>query len=334
MKYKALIDNVNKYQYKNEFTYFRTIAQLQNLREDLSTINVMQHLLGIIKPYLIKWGRMGRVVGREGLHWETLGTILRSLENEFAELRHQRFRTINFDEPAVSDAITRIYGKLDPLLYLGSPTTISKVLHLLNPEIFVMWDKGIRARYKQRNYRIQDNAEGYLQFLKETQQELREAFADRQVKNGKSYDAIEDEIRKKFDNKTLAKIIDQYNYGLVHPFRQITEKSRGYDQKEIHVEDKIPNHISYLMTIRHLLEKELRRIYEARTQDQGERFISSTGIAKLLVGIGLLDKKTFKMYRDVYSICSTAVHAKDVSPAQIRFVKDVAPGLINLLRLI
>lgn len=218
MKYKDLIDNVNKYHYKNEFTYFRTIEQIKDLRDDISTLSVTKHLLGIIKPYLIKWGRMGRVVGRDDLPWETLGKILRNLENEFAELRHQRFRTINFDDSAVSYAVTTIYGKLDPLLYLGSPTTISKVLHLLNPELFVMWDKGIRARYKQRKNRIQDNAGGYLTFLKESQKELLEAFHDRQVKTEKNHAAIEAEIRNQFDNKTLAKIIDQYNYGIVHPF--------------------------------------------------------------------------------------------------------------------
>ena len=173
MKYKDLVDNVNKYFYKIEAMYFRDIEKLKEVREDLNKLSDTHHLLGVVKPFLIKWGRMGRVVGRAGLSWKGLGETLRSLEKEFGRLRYKRFLTINYDEKTVRNAIRTIYRKLDPLPYLGSPTAISKVLHLFNPEIFVMWDIGIRKRYKNRNSRIRSNPEGYIEFLKETQKEIR-----------------------------------------------------------------------------------------------------------------------------------------------------------------
>jgi hypothetical protein len=218
LKYKDLIDKVNKYHYKNEPIYFEAIADLEELRKDLTKLDDTKHLIGIVKPFLIKWGRMGRVVGREGLDWRGLGDGLRSSEKDFGNLRKERFQTINFEKDKISDSITTIYGKLDPLPYLGSPTTISKALHPLNPEIFVMWDFDIRKKYRNKNSRIRDNPEGYLEFLKETQKEIRDALNDRKKETGKGLDEIEKEIRNKYKNITLAKIIDEHNYGAVHSF--------------------------------------------------------------------------------------------------------------------
>lgn len=217
LKYKDLIDKVNKYHYKNEPIYFEAIADLEELRKDLTKLDDTKHLIGIVKPFLIKWGRMGRVVGRKGLNWKGLGERLRSSEKDFDNLRKERFQTVDFEKDKISDSITTIYGKLDPLPYLGSPTTISKMLHPLNPEIFVMWDNKIREKYKKENRRIRDNPEGYLEFLRETQKEIRDALNDRKKETGNGLDEIEKEIRSKYKNITLAKIIDEYNYEAVHP---------------------------------------------------------------------------------------------------------------------
>ncbi len=209
---------MNKYYYKKEPIYFEAIADLEELRKDLTKLDDTKHLIGIVKPFLIKWGRMGRVVGREGLNWRGLGERLRSSDKDFGNLREERFQTIDFEKDEISDSITTIYERIDPLEYLGSPTTISKTLHLLNPEIFIMWDVGIRNRFKKKNSHILCNSGGYLEFSKETQREIREALTDRQKMTGNDLDKIEKELRKKYENKTLAKLIDQYNYGIAHRF--------------------------------------------------------------------------------------------------------------------
>ena len=218
MKYKDLIDNVNKYYYTKEPIYFKAIADLEELRKDLTKLDDTKHLIGIVKPFLIKWGRMGRVVGREGLDWRGLGEALRSSEKDFDNLRKEMFQTLDFEKDEISDSITSIYERIDPLEYLGSPTTISKTLHLFNPEIFVMWDRAIRKKYKKENRRIRDNSEGYLEFLKETQKLIRDVLNDRKKDSGKELDEIEREIRNKYKGITLAKIIDELNYGAVHSF--------------------------------------------------------------------------------------------------------------------
>ena len=216
LKYKDLVDRVNKYHYRNEHIYFEAIADLEELRKKLTRLDDTKHLIGIVKPFLIKWGRMGRVVGREGLNWRGLGEALRSSEKDFGNLRKERFQTIDFEKDKISDSITSIYERIDPLEYLGSPTTISKTLHLFNPEIFVMWDRVIRKKYKKENRHVRDNSEGYLEFLKETQKLIRDVLNDRKEDSGRELDEIEREIRNRYKGITLAKIIDELNYGAAH----------------------------------------------------------------------------------------------------------------------
>ena len=160
---------------------------------------------------------MGRVVGREGLDWKRLGEILRSLEEEFKELRSKQFIAVKFSEEKFSNAIKKIYSELDSIPFIGSPTIISKILHLLNPEIFVMWDNDIRKMYKAKNRCVANTPEGYLAFLKEAQEELKEAFEDMQREAEKEIDEIEREIKAKYGCKTLARIIDEYNWLTAHP---------------------------------------------------------------------------------------------------------------------
>jgi len=83
---------------------------------------------------------------------------------------------------------------------------------LLSPEIFVMWDNAIVQKYHKRNHHIDYSPEGYLEFLKEMQKEIIEALYEHKTETDKELDEIERELRQRFMNKTLAKIIDEYNW--------------------------------------------------------------------------------------------------------------------------
>jgi len=220
MRYKDLIEKLDKFEEETELgdcIYFRALEKLSEVRKDLEKLDGVQHIRRVIKPFLTQWGMMGRVVGRKGLDWKKLGETLRSLRKEFQELENKRFLTLKFDEKKVFNAIKNIYIKVRSISYIGGSTSASKILHLLNPEILVMWDEAIRKLYKNKNNRIRDAPEGYLEFLKETQRELKEALEDRRSETGKSLDETEQEIRSRYKHKTLARIIDEYNWITAHP---------------------------------------------------------------------------------------------------------------------
>lgn len=222
MKYRDLLDKVDELEEETELAecmYFGAVEKLKDVQRDLTKLDDVQHMRRVIKPFLTQWGMMGRVVERKGLRWMELGETLRSLEKEFKQLWSRSFLTIEFNEEKISKAIKNIYSRLDPIPYIGGPTSIPKILHLLNPEIFVMWNTDIRENYRKKNNRIRDTPEGYLEFLIEVKEELKEAIYDRQKESGKELDRIEQEIRSRYKNKTLARIVDEYNWIVAHPFR-------------------------------------------------------------------------------------------------------------------
>ena len=224
MNYRDLVDAATRFEKEIELTeciYFGAIERLKDVQKDLSKLDDVQHVRRVIKPFLIQWGMMGRTVGRKGLDWKRLSETLRSLEKDFSVLRNRRFITVDFNKRNVSTAIKNTFSKIRSIRYIGGHTSTPKIMHLLNPEMFVMWDEDIRKAYKERNSRITDSPRGYLEFLNETQKELRQSFRDRQKETGRSLNEIEKEIRSKYRDKTVARIIDEYNWMLAHPFEGI-----------------------------------------------------------------------------------------------------------------
>jgi len=101
------------------------------------------------------------------------------------KLKGKSFAETNFDE--IENEVKQLYSTLSKVKgaeYTGG----SKVLHILNRNLFVIWDSYIRKKY---GYNV--TANDYFRFLKYMQSR----FAG---------------IEWTDSNKTLAKAIDEYNY--------------------------------------------------------------------------------------------------------------------------
>ena len=89
-------------------------------------------------------------------------------------------------------------------------TAASKILHIINPELFVMWDGRIREGYICR-LKKKDNWIWYTEFLQEMQRIAKCAI--KQVKENESHHSDETAIASLTGCKhTLAKTLDEYNY--------------------------------------------------------------------------------------------------------------------------
>ena len=129
---------------------------------------------------------------------------IRKLNPNFNRLKNENFRTINFDK--YKKDIEKIFATLSSIKGVEF-TGASKIMHLKNRSVFVMWDgyiKGEKTRkyynelkiVKNGNWKIkkyQNNPENYFQFLKDMQ----ERFKD---------------INFQSNEKTFAKAIDEFNY--------------------------------------------------------------------------------------------------------------------------
>ncbi len=112
--------------------------------------------------------------------------IQKSCNPIFSRLKDKELETVNFDE--VKDEINELYNTLSSIKGIKY-TGASKLMHLKNPNLFIMWDGYIKKHYGFRR----GTAEDYINFLKKMQQ----MFAN---------------IKWNHPNKTLAKAIDEYNY--------------------------------------------------------------------------------------------------------------------------
>jgi len=221
MRYAELVKGIINFEssfWFGEYVYFKALENLENVRADLSKLETKEHVEGIIKMFLIQWGRMGRTVDRRDLNWEQLTKQLRSSKEAFQKLQGKSILDINLDDEEVIDAIKRTYEAAS-IKYIGA-TAISKILHLLNPEIYVMWDEDIRMKYK-----VAKSVKGYLDFLKQMKVEVKEALGEGVKEKGCSEKEIVEEICRElpskklgqeYSRKTLAKLIDEYNWWLVH----------------------------------------------------------------------------------------------------------------------
>lgn len=129
---------------------------------------------------------------------------IKELNPYFDLLKDEDFRTINFDK--YEDCIKKIFVNLSSIKgveYTGG----SKIMHLKNRNVFVMWDSYIKGDKLKKYYneleivkngeweikRYRNNPKDYFQFLKDMQ----ERFKD---------------INFQSNEKTFAKAIDEFNY--------------------------------------------------------------------------------------------------------------------------
>ena len=107
----------------------------------------------------------------------------------------------------------------------------------------------------------------------------------------------------------------------------------GLKKKEI--KERVFNvseNVSYLFSVRYTLERALRRLNEKYLDEERPKPIIM--IMQRLVEIGIISPIQHKAIRNIYSITTPAIHGDDnrVTIAEIDFVKQIAPGLIDELQ--
>jgi len=129
---------------------------------------------------------------------------IEELNPYFNRLKDEEFRTINFDK--YKEDIKKIFATLSSIKGIEF-TGASKIMHLKNRSVFVMWDGYIKGEKKKRYYnelrivkngnwkikRYWNDPDDYFQFLKDMQE---------MFKN----------INFQSNEKTFARVIDEFNY--------------------------------------------------------------------------------------------------------------------------
>lgn len=117
----------------------------------------------------------------------------------FEKIKDKDFRSTNFDE--IKDVVKKIYyilSKVKGVEYTGA----SKIMHLFNKNLFVMWDSYIRDEYEYGT--------------------TAEDFSNFQMHMQKKFGGVE----WNEPNKTLAKAVDEFNYVTITELEKRRQKKR------------------------------------------------------------------------------------------------------------
>ena len=109
----------------------------------------------------------------------------------------------------------------------------------------------------------------------------------------------------------------------------------GIQQQPPPAQVPVSQDVALLFATRYNLEKELRRIGESRQlTGDARRPMPALHLTRALIQAELLEPRLAGAIREVYSVCSPAIHGEPVTEAQVAFVRDVGPELIAALRAI
>jgi hypothetical protein len=137
----------------------------------------------MFERYLFKWGRMNRCFYRRKreICYELLLETIREQANNIAYLRRQRIETVNIDMGISREKIVALYDAFRDFCCSEvhrQPTASAKILHILLPRLFVIWD----WKYVRKTLDLENDADSYIKYLKMKKNQLTELLdSHRQV---------------------------------------------------------------------------------------------------------------------------------------------------------
>jgi hypothetical protein len=168
--------------------------------------------------FLNEWG--GRHIKKDT---EVAGVLLSGLyavQDKFQSLFKDTLTTINFDHHG--ELVQDVFNSLRLIswenrgpsrsvtVHLGE-TFASKLAHVMNPSLFVMWDDRIAGQFLIRN--MIESLWDYVGFLKLMQEEAKSVLSDFQASIGGEYPEVF--LSRQFEypiTKSLPKFLDEYNW--------------------------------------------------------------------------------------------------------------------------
>jgi len=114
--------------------------------EDMARLNLGQiteeEIREVVQPFLYRWGRMGRVLNRDEFKgWQgCLAIQIRAIHEKLKGFEAMQLQAVSLIHS--SPDTVRCYEYLEEAVQ--SPIAVAKVLHLICPDFFPLWDNRIR----------------------------------------------------------------------------------------------------------------------------------------------------------------------------------------------
>ena len=192
------------------------VVRAHDASSDEAIAGVMMLLLCWNAQYYYRQGRMDYQLVDH--HIGLLREALSRHRHLLRSLKLRRLEEVDFDQTlcplsiTVGEALCGLYRDLSR--FLGA-TGASKALHLLLPDLIVMWDSGIRGQYH-----LPATHAGFLRFHELMQSELKQALRTYVAGHGGTErEAIRAILRERYGEpveRPITKVLDEYNWVLAH----------------------------------------------------------------------------------------------------------------------
>ena len=152
-------------------------------------------------------------------------------------IRNVDLVTVGGPSSPVLHAIENCYGAIrEPPEYNIGPTATAKILHILHPDLFVMWDNPILSYFKkQYPGKVKDSGRGYCEYLRLMQQvaaHVTQGFEREEIHPGKTLDTYLSDRLEYNPAKTMAKYLDEYYWVTQTHFKKIELPPKWYPEKK------------------------------------------------------------------------------------------------------
>ena len=120
----------------------------------------------------------------------------------------------------------------------------------------------------------------------------------------------------------------------IKPIFEQTLKEHGISKAvPLQQQVDVPSDTQFLFSVRYAIENELKRIVKwLWAPPEERRYRTVLQIADILSKRGTITHTGVDIIREVFAICSAAIHGEDVSTNSVKFVKDTAPPLLAYLK--
>jgi len=197
------------------------LNHLKNCPEDLSPTKIQKL---VIEGFLNRWSC--RLPNNESVAREIRDALI-DLKPHLMSIKDYTLRD-NFStvvnnniqsKLTLGEVIESCYLRLCKCTRNFAGTATTKLLHVIHPSLFVMWDAPMRDYYRKQNYLIKETSRGYVLFLEQMQRlifSIDKAFASASLEPPPAKNqVVEDYLSSRMGYnppKTAAKYIDEYNW--------------------------------------------------------------------------------------------------------------------------
>ena len=213
MNYKELLEKHKLFREYDDTWYdiSREKTDWQNL-QNLSMEEVKNEVIW----FLNKWGcRIGperiRDIVAKGIRGRCIeaASFLEALDGETLEnIDFDKTKQVSFRQLINSRIIHHIFSTFCDIGHRFRWTATSKVLHMINPKLFVMWDNDICT-----GYLLALSASSYsYRFMPLMKHEINKAISTYMKDHNSDRTTAIKEIMSACNGKTLAKLVDEYNW--------------------------------------------------------------------------------------------------------------------------